>query len=185
MRTGTFVALPIALVVFATHNASLAPRSLPKAELIQDLSKSLSGFCRFDNTFGSDSCPDQFTPLATDVGFMAIDPVNGFALWRTDGTRAGTTLIRDVNSIRIFNPIFAGNGVMFFAALDRSGQFGTELWRSDGTFNGTVMVADLNPGPASSQGSSSQMLNAAGMLYFLASDGVSGGELWKIEAGAR
>ena len=183
MRTGTFVALPIALVVFATHNASLAPRSLPKAELIQDLSKSLSGFCRFDDTFGSDSCPDQFTPLAIDVAFMALDPINGFAMWRTDGTRAGTTLIRDVNSIRIFNPIVAGNGVMFFAALDRSGQFGTELWRSDGTFNGTVMVADLNPGPASSQGPSPLMLNAAGMLYFSASDGVSGFELWKIEAG--
>ena len=92
-------------------------------------------------------------------------------------------LIRDVNSIRIYNPIVAGNGVIFFVAQDRSGQFGTELWRSDGTFNGTVMVADLNPGPASSQGPSPQMLNAAGVLYFLATDGVSGGELWKIEAG--
>ena len=184
MRTGTFVALPIALVVFATHDASLAPRPLPKAELIQDVNKvGESGFCRFDYTFGSDSCPEQFTPLATDVAFMAVEPINGFALWRTDGTRAGTTLIRDVNSIRIFNPIVAGNGVMFFVAQDRSGQFGTELWRSDGTFNGTVMVADLNPGPASSQGPSPQMLNAGGMLYFLATDGVSGGELWKIEAG--
>ena len=183
MRTGTFVALPIALVVFTTHEASLAPRALPKAELIQDVNKvGESGFCRFDYTFGSDSCPEQFTPLATDVAFLALDP-NGFALWRTDGTRAGTTLIRDVNSIRIYNPIVAGNGVMFFVAQDRSGQFGTELWRSDGTFNGTVMVADLNPGPASSQGPSPQMLNAGGVLYFLATDGVSGGELWKIEAG--
>ena len=184
MRTGTLVALPIALVVLTGHDASLAPRSLPKAELIHDVNKvGENAFCRFDFTFGWDSCPEQFTPLATDVAFMALEPINGFALWRTDGTRAGTTLIRDVNSIRIFNPIVAGNGVMFFAAQDRSGQFGTELWRSDGTFNGTVMVADLNPGPASSQGSSPQMLNAAGMLYFLASDGVSGGELWKIEAG--
>ena len=184
MRTGTLVALPIALVVLTGHDASLAPRSLPKAELIHDVNKvGEHGFCRFDFTFGSDSCPEQFTPLATDVAFMAVEPINGFALWRTDGTRAGTTLIRDVNSIRIFNPIVAGNGVMFFVAQDRSGQFGTELWRSDGTFNGTVMVADLNPGPASSQGPSPQMLNAAGMLYFLATDGVSGGELWKIEAG--
>jgi ELWxxDGT repeat protein len=183
MRTGTFVALPIALVVFTTHEASLAPRALPKAELIQDVNKvGESGFCRFDYTFGSDSCPEQFTPLATDVAFVALEPINGFALWRTDGTRAGTRLIHDVNSIRIYNPIVAGNGVMFFVAQDRSGQFGTELWRSDGTFNGTVMVADLNPGPASSQGGP-QMLNAAGMLYFSASDGVSGFELWKIEAG--
>jgi ELWxxDGT repeat protein len=184
MRTRTIVALVLALVAVTARHASLAPKSLPKAELIQDVNKlGENAFCRFDFTFGSDSCPDQFTPLATDVAFIGLEPVNGFALWRTDGTRAGTTLIRDVNSIRIFDPLVAGNGVMFFAALDRSGQFGTELWRSDGTFNGTVMVADLNPGPASSQGPSPQMLNAAGMLYFLASDGVSGFELWKIEAG--
>ena len=184
MRTRTIVALVLALVALTAQRASLASRALPKAELIRDLNKlGELGFCRTGSTFGTDSCPEEFTPLAIDVAFMAFDPINGFALWRTDGTRAGTALIRDVNSIRIFNPITAGNGVIFFAALDRSGQFGTELWRSDGTYNGTVMVADLNPGPASSLGPGVQMLNAAGMLYFLADDGVHGFELWKIEAG--
>ena len=102
---------------------------------------------------------------------------------RTARVQAQRLEFRDVNSIRIFNPIVAGNGVIFFVAQDRSGQFGTELWRSDGTFNGTVMVADLQPGPGELARPSPQMLSAAGVLYFLASDGVSGGELWKIEAG--
>ena len=184
MRMRTIVALPLALVVFTAQHASLAPRSLPKAELIHDVNKwGENAICRFNSTFGMDSCPEQFTPLATDVAFLAFEPVNGFALWRTDGTRAGTTLIRDINSIRIFDTIVAGNGVMFFAAAERTGQFGVELWRSDGTFNGTVMIADLNPGPASSQSISPSMLSAGGMLYFQATDGVSGAELWKIEAG--
>ena len=184
MRIRTSLALTLALIAFTAQHASLAPRPLPKAELIHDVNKlGENAFCRFDSTFGYDSCPDQFTTLGLEVAFVALEPVNGFALWRTDGTRAGTTLIRDINSIRVFNPIVAGNGVLFFAAAERTGQFGIELWRSDGTFNGTVMVADLNPGPASSQSSSPSMLNAGGILYFQASDGVSGFELWKIEAG--
>jgi ELWxxDGT repeat protein len=80
--------------------------------------------------------------------------------------------------------VIAGNGVMFFSARDDAGRYGSELWRSDGTAAGTAMVADINPGPAGSQTNSGVgMINGGGMLYFSANDGVSGFELWKIEAG--
>ena len=182
MRNRTIVVLALALVALSGRHVSLASRPLPVAELIADLNKkSLSGFCRF-NDFGTDSCPEDFNALGTDVAFIAVEPINGFALWRTDGTAKGTKVIRDINSIRIFD-FASGNGVLFFTGFDRSGQFGIELWRTDGTFNGTVMVADINPGPASGLPNFLTMVNAGGMLYFTANDGVSGSELWKIEAG--
>ena len=66
-------------------------------------------FCQFDAS--TDSCPYDFTALANDVAFIALVPGIGFGLWRTDGSRAGTTLIRDVNSIRLFSNLVAGNEV--------------------------------------------------------------------------
>ena len=67
----------------------------------------------------------SYFALATDVGgtlmFNASDGVHGFELWRSDGTAAGTTLVRDIN------PGNAGSvpdwyapagGRLFFSAID-------------------------------------------------------------------
>ncbi|MBK7408688.1 MAG: T9SS type A sorting domain-containing protein [Saprospirales bacterium] len=53
-----------------------------------------------------------------------------------------------------------------------------ELWKSNGTAAGTVLVADLWPGALSSAPSFLTFVN--GDLFFAASDGVLGSELWKI-----
>ncbi|MBA2255009.1 MAG: hypothetical protein H0W07_07850, partial [Chloroflexi bacterium] len=54
---------------------------------------------------------------------------------------------------------------------------GRELWKSDGTATGTKRVADVNPGSASSI--PNDLVNVGGTLFFEASDGTSGYELWK------
>jgi ELWxxDGT repeat protein len=56
---------------------------------------------------------------------------------------------------------------------------GAELWKSDGTASGTVMVKDIHAGATGSQ--PSQLLDAAGVLYFTADDGTGGVELWKSD----
>src|SRR5262245_42068395 len=43
----------------------------------------------------------------------------------------------------------------------------------------TSLVADINPGAAGSFLSPTEMRSVGGQLYFTASDGVSGAELWR------
>jgi len=94
--------------------------------------------------------------------------------WVSDGTVAGTHLLRDINSgAASSNPdnFVDLNNTLYFAADD--GVNGREFWKSDGTSAGTVQVKDINAGSAGS--SPSSMIAANGSLYFAADDGVSSG----------
>ncbi|MBL0307320.1 MAG: T9SS type A sorting domain-containing protein [Chitinophagaceae bacterium] len=104
----------------------------------------------------------------------------GRELWKSDGTWAGTVLVKDIypgpigGTKRYFTNV---NGTLYFSADD--GVNGEELWKSDGTSAGTIMVKDILPGEI---GSSPQNLtNVNGVLYFSATDGINGQELWKSD----
>ncbi len=95
-------------------------------------------------------------------------------LWRTDGTSAGTKLLR------IFpygNTTLVGVGdYVYFSAKDGTGD--TELWRTNGTAQGTHRVADIR----SSDSSSPYNLTALDdTLYFVATDDSGDTELWKSD----
>ncbi|MBK6786068.1 MAG: hypothetical protein IPG79_21730 [Saprospiraceae bacterium] len=53
-------------------------------------------------------------------------------MWRSDGTVAGTYLVKDVNSVNsiYFELISDGQFLYFFPF---SYQYGNEIWKSDGT----------------------------------------------------
>src|SRR5262249_61137988 len=79
-------------------------------------------------------------------------------LLKSDGTAAGTTLVKDiwpgsssafiVSGGSVLNAFLTNvNGTLFFLAND--GVSGRELWKSDGTAAGTVLAKDINPGAAS------------------------------------
>ncbi|MEB3831575.1 ELWxxDGT repeat protein, partial [Phormidium sp. CCY1219] len=71
------------------------------------------------------------------------DGTNGFELWKSDGTAAGTVLVKDIRSgSGSSNPsnLTNINGTLYFGADD--GTNGFELWKSDGTAAGTVLVKD-------------------------------------------
>ena len=83
--------------------------------------------------------------------FSANNGTSGQELWMTDGTQAGTVLVKDINpgggssdplSFTVLN-----NMVYFFA---NNGTNGHEFWETDGTAAGTVMVKDIMPGSGSS-----------------------------------
>jgi ELWxxDGT repeat protein len=88
--------------------------------------------------------------------FEAIDPTNGTELWVTDGTSAGTTLVKDIfpGTSGSFPGAFTllRNGKAIFQAND--GTNGTELWITDGTSAGTALVKDIWPGAIASNPSS-------------------------------
>lgn len=129
------------------------------------------------------SYPDDFVALDGMVLFTADDGLHGREPWRTDGTEAGTVLVKDINpgagpSI-LYSPALQAtlNRMFFFRAYD--GVHGNELWRSDGTAEGTVLVKDINPG--ASDASPDSLFVTDGMLYFSANDGTTGTELWKSD----
>ena len=77
-----------------------------------------------------------------DTGYMfANDAEHGTELWQTDGTAAGTTLLKDINP----GPASSGGdaleragGLLYFSAQDATGRY--DLWKSDGTAAGTVKL---------------------------------------------
>ena len=89
--------------------------------------------------------------LGDKVIFTADDGSTGDELWVTDGTRAGTILLKDIESgsgsSSPENMIRVGDKVYFAAETSTEGK---ELWVTDGTSNGTTMVIDLFDGPQSS-----------------------------------
>jgi ELWxxDGT repeat protein len=125
----------------------------------------------------------QLTNVNGILYFQADDGVNGDELWKSDGTEAGTVLVKDINvgsDSSDASDLTNVNGTLYFQATD--GVNGYELWKSDGTEAGTVLVKDINAG---SSGSSIQYLtNVNGTLYFRADDGVNGDELWKSDGTA-
>ena len=118
--------------------------------------------------------------------FAANEGGNGWRLWRSDsGASGGTNYVATsprlgqsgLSDVQLENV----NGTLYFIAND--GTHGYELWKTDGTSSGTVLVKDINPGAGSSSlglltGSST---NVNGTLYFAATDGTHGDELWKSD----
>ncbi len=117
------------------------------------------------------------TTVGSVAYFASTDSANGNELWKTDGTVAGTVLVKDIAAgpdgsyPNQFVPL--GSYVFFTAATPQSG---TELWRTDGTPNGTQLVLDINPGAASSYPDNFYV--ADGKLYFQATTEQFGIEGW-------
>jgi ELWxxDGT repeat protein len=104
-------------------------------------------------------------------GFTGNSARDGFELWKSDGTAAGTVMVKDSNPPNGSLPSFLTNvsGTLYFSATE--GLHGSELWKSDGTAAGTVMVKDIVPGSGSSSPFDLAAVN--GVLEFYAGDGTS------------
>jgi ELWxxDGT repeat protein len=137
------------------------------------------------NPGSAGSGPAYLTNVGGTLYFSADDGTDGQELWKSDGTEAGTVMVKDINpgTAGSFPTVLTGVGnSLFFRAND--GTHGNELWKSNGTPAGTVMVKDINPGPADSillNLSGPIMADVNGTLFFTATDGTSGQELWKSD----
>src|SRR5690606_14222900 len=125
------------------------------------------------------------TVVGDTLFFAADDGVHGSELWKTDGTTAGTVLVRDISSGGAgsdIDSLFAfGNKLLFQADDDIHN---SELWISDGTEAGTQMVLDINSVGGSSPRA---FVELDGVVYFVATDGFSatyGREVWKTDGTA-
>lgn len=116
-----------------------------------------------------------FGNLGSTIFFPANDGSgSGIELWKTDGTSAGTALVKDINPSGDSRPdgFVSAGGFIFFAADDGSGQ---KLWRSDGTPEGTFSSDILAP----AYDKNTSMAAYGGTVYFQGSDATNGSELWR------
>ncbi len=121
--------------------------------------------------------PDNLTAAGDTLFFTADDGTAGQEVWRSDGTTAGTVLVKDVHPgsySSYADELTPVGDMVFFRARD--GVHGRELWRTDGTTAGTEIVEDIRPGGASSQPYG--LVGAGDTLFFSADDGTSGRDLW-------
>ena len=94
------------------------------------------------------SNPRDLTVVNNLVFFTADDGVHGRALWKSDGTAAGTVMVKDLvpdggydyDAYRNFTAV--GGKLLFTLHDSVTGAW--SLWSSDGTEAGTVMVKDLS-----------------------------------------
>ena len=125
------------------------------------------------------SNPEQITDLFGLVIFAAVHETYGWEMWRSDGTAAGTTLLRDISSSATTRPGVLGvAGRYLYFAHERT-NFGVELWRTDGTTAGTVLVKDIRRGTESSYPFGYAVMG--GNLYFTAFELTNGRELWRTD----
>jgi ELWxxDGT repeat protein len=130
------------------------------------------------------SSPGDFVELNGVLLFHADDGTSGYELWRTDGTEAGTYMLKDIAGGAGQGSYPQGltnvNGTVFFSAFDGNEPTsdGTELWMTDGTAAGTQLVEDISP---SSGSFPSYLTESGGLLFFSADDAPNNPELWRSD----
>ncbi len=129
---------------------------------------------------------DGVNTAVTVKSFLQFDDIHDFTevngelffilgsneLWKSDGTEAGTVLLKIFSGFAGTSGNFEGsknliayNNKLFFVADDGEGR---ELWVSDGTVPGTVILKDLDSTIASSNPTEFNIIN--GKLLFLSSE---------------
>lgn len=112
--------------------------------------------------------------------FIADDGIHGNELWRTDGTAAGTFLVKDITlgeeGTNMAN-IFVFKGKLFFDVIKPDHR--QQLWVSDGTAVNTVMVKD-SIGPAAST-FVSKFTVSGDYFYFISGVDALSQKLWKSD----
>jgi len=125
----------------------------------------------------SSSFPTKLIVYNNKIYFNASNGLsgsnNGYELWTSDGTTAGTVLLKDIypgTDSSFPSDFVIHDNKLFFTA--NNGPNGRELWVTDGTNAGTQMVKDFVVGSTGSNPQYTTVYN--GDLYFRAN-----GELYK------
>ncbi len=104
-----------------------------------------------------------------------ISNANTIGLWETDGTIAGTKLIKSLNSIaEMPSSMIVYNNRLYFGATDDTSF--QQLWVSDGTTSGTTILKTINDFAHSNIG---EFIELNGYLYFRAKSNGSDNQIWR------
>ena len=129
-----------------------------------------------DGTSGS--YPNYIHSVGSNIYFRANDGTQT-AVWITDGTTEGTTLLQTMNYSYPDSYIGLNGKVLF--SLD-SGKIGDELWISDATPSGTMLLKDINQVSTSSLELDAEILKVGDKHYFVKYNNNDNPELWVTDS---
>ncbi len=134
------------------------------------------------------SWPWNYVSHGGRVYFRADNGIDGYELWSSDGTAAGTALVKDIypGSALLPNSSWPGNLTSFgsrfyFSAKDSRG---VELWSSDGTAGGTTLVADIDTSGSGTGSSSPYGITPLGSRFYFGAFDARGTEFWASDGTA-
>src|SRR5215218_9104473 len=181
---GSIVVAALLLVVANLAFAQSAKKKTPsKLEpfLVEDIYPGKTG-----------SEPGLLVDFKGKLLFAAAHPDFGEELWRSNGTKPGTELVKDIDpgplvvnevedtetgSSEPDNVLLTKKWIFFQAT---TAKYGEELWKSDGTNRGTKLVKDIAPGPGATD-PEDIVSTAPSTTFFRAWDKKHGEELWKTD----
>jgi ELWxxDGT repeat protein len=102
-----------------------------------------------EDSFDQGTNAHKLIVLNSKLYFLARENSNGYDLWRTDGTTAGTQKMVDLDSFGLGTSeyFFESNGELFFVMDDNNeSTIGSELYKYNETTNTVTLVKDINSG---------------------------------------
>ena len=158
------------LIFFLFHFSNSVIAQTPN--LVTDIN--MLGGGHHGNTYGP---AEPTAVLGSSVIYTGGDVAHGSEIWMSNGTIAGTILLKDcwtgtAGSTPKYN--FANGGKVYFSAYSEN--TGRELWVTDGTAAGTMMLKDIWPGQGN--GNPTRFGTLGTKVLFAANDSVNGTELW-------
>ena len=128
------------------------------------------------------SNPNNAVAMGNKTLFFANDSLTGQALWQTDGTPTGTSLLKHLDPVFGVTPLWGttSNGTGYYLVQGDHGSSG--LWQTDGTASGTTQVQSLPVTAARGA-----PVTFKGQLYFAIQNGAANNpnatiQLWRTSA---
>lgn len=130
------------------------------------------------------SYPNLLFRTDSTVFFSAYNTETNFELWKSDGTKSGTVMVKDLTPGSYgtsFNQnYYNDNGKFYFMTRVASHFYRLQLWVTDGTESGTIMLK-LSHSISGSLDAPGQIIRFKDKIYFISSDSTNGVALWTTD----
>ena len=174
--------------VWGTSNARGDRASRPRLELLEDRTVPSAFLVKDINTNTAGSSPSNLLNVNGTLYFSATDNDGSAGLWKSDGSAAGTMLVKEFPAgLENFANV---NGELFLDMASNQSGGPVQVWKSDGTIAGTALVKDFTGQgfftlPNGSNGSATCGIAFKNQLYFVLADPTdSQSTLWKSDGTA-